>query len=118
MRRHFESTRFQSGVPKVGACGGQSVANWDGTSDKWIHTVHRSGHRTPNLGILVIYGAGGCQQLNCLGALRTPDSRGACEAWTIGSYINLGDRASPTQGVSVALPTSSKDRPIRAKPSC
>src|SRR5580700_10484453 len=61
MRRHFESIRFQSGAPKVGACDGQPVANWDGASGKWIHTVHRSGHRTPNLGISVIYGARGCQ---------------------------------------------------------
>ena len=61
MRRHFESIRFQSGASKVGACDGQSVANWNGTSGKWTHTVHRSGRRTPNLGIPVIYGAGGCQ---------------------------------------------------------
>jgi hypothetical protein len=63
MRRHFESIRFQSGASKAGACDGQSVANWDGTSGKWTHTVHRSGHRTPNLGIPVIYGVGGCQEL-------------------------------------------------------
>ncbi len=67
MRRHFESIWFQSGVPKVGACDGQSVANWDGTSGKWVHTVHRSGHRTPNLGIPVINGAGGCRGFAPLG---------------------------------------------------
>src|ERR1700722_9368867 len=39
--------------------------NWDGTSGKWIHTVHRSGHRTPNLGIPVIHGVGGCQAETC-----------------------------------------------------